>query len=109
MSELNPSPLERESNTSGQPEQERSPLGIVLITMLMLVALIVWVYYSAQILFFGAEFTQVFATRYGSRIEPSRNAIRAHELPPVPKAREGRTQRLQQSEIEPPPGSATRH
>ena len=74
-----------------------------------LVALIVWVYYSAQILFFGAEFTQVFATRYGSRIEPSPNAIRAHELPPVPKAREGRTQRLQQSEIEPPPGSATRH
>lgn len=37
-----PSPLERESNASGQPEPERSPLGIVLIMLLMLVALIVW-------------------------------------------------------------------
>ena len=31
-----------------------------------LVALLLWVYYSAQILFFGAEFTQVYANRYGS-------------------------------------------
>ncbi len=40
-----------------------------------LVALIVWVYYSAQILFMGAEFAQVYATRYGSRIVPSKNAV----------------------------------
>lgn len=40
-----------------------------------LVALIVWVYYSAQILFMGAEFAQVYATRYGSRIVPTRNAV----------------------------------
>jgi membrane protein len=40
-----------------------------------LVALIVWVYYSAQILFLGAEFAQVYATRYGSRIVPTRNAV----------------------------------
>jgi membrane protein len=59
-----------------------------------LVALIVWVYYSAQILFFGAEFTQVFATRYGSRIEPAPNAVHLHDLPPAPKAREGRKDRL---------------
>jgi membrane protein len=59
-----------------------------------LVALIVWVYYSAQILFFGAEFTQVFATRYGSRIEPAPNAVHLHDLPPAPKAREGRKERL---------------
>ena len=32
-----------------------------------LVVLLVWVYYSAQILFFGAEFTHVFAKRYGAR------------------------------------------
>jgi membrane protein len=31
-----------------------------------IVVLIVWVYYSGQIFFFGAEFTHVFATRYGS-------------------------------------------
>ena len=31
-----------------------------------LVLLLVWVYYSAQILFLGAEFTQVYANRFGS-------------------------------------------
>ena len=40
-----------------------------------LVALIVWVYYSAQILFMGAEFAQVYASRYGARIVPSDNAV----------------------------------
>jgi membrane protein len=40
-----------------------------------LVLLLIWVYYSAQILFLGAEFTQVYARRYGSRIEPSKNAV----------------------------------
>jgi membrane protein len=33
-----------------------------------LAVVLVWVYYSAQILFFGAEFTQVYANTYGSRI-----------------------------------------
>jgi len=32
-----------------------------------LAVLLLWVYYSAQILFLGAEFTQVYATTYGSR------------------------------------------
>jgi membrane protein len=32
------------------------------------VLLLVWVYYSAQILFFGAELTQVYARRHGSRL-----------------------------------------
>jgi membrane protein len=40
-----------------------------------LVVLLLWVYYSAQILFFGAEFTQVYATRYGSRIVPADDAV----------------------------------
>jgi membrane protein len=31
-----------------------------------LVVFIVWVYYSAQIFFLGAEFTHVFAERHGS-------------------------------------------
>jgi membrane protein len=35
-----------------------------------IVVLIVWVYYSAQIFFLGAEFTKTFANRYGS--QPSR-------------------------------------
>jgi membrane protein len=33
-----------------------------------LVILLVWIYWSAQILFFGAEFTQVYARKHGSRI-----------------------------------------
>lgn len=33
-----------------------------------LMVLLAWIYYSAQILFLGAEFTQVYARRYGSRI-----------------------------------------
>jgi hypothetical protein len=40
-----------------------------------LVVLVVWVYYSAQILFFGAEFTQIYANRYGSKIKPAADAV----------------------------------
>ncbi|WP_013321833.1 YihY/virulence factor BrkB family protein [Gloeothece verrucosa] len=40
-----------------------------------LVVILVWVYYSAQILFFGAEFTQVYARKYGSKIIPDKHAI----------------------------------
>jgi membrane protein len=32
-----------------------------------LVILLVWVYYSAQVLFFGAEFTRAYTNRFGSR------------------------------------------
>ena len=39
-----------------------------------LVVLLVWIYYSSQILFFGAEFTKVYANAYGGRIEPSKDA-----------------------------------
>ncbi|MBA2539277.1 MAG: YihY/virulence factor BrkB family protein [Deltaproteobacteria bacterium] len=39
------------------------------------VVLVVWVYYSSQILFLGAEFTQVFARHRGSRMEPTKNAV----------------------------------
>lgn len=37
-----------------------------------LVVVMLWVYYSSQILFFGAEFTRVYATR-GGRIIPPKN------------------------------------
>ncbi|MBD2577819.1 YihY/virulence factor BrkB family protein [Oscillatoria sp. FACHB-1406] len=39
-----------------------------------LIIVLAWVYYSAQILFFGAEFTQVYARRFGSQIVPERHA-----------------------------------
>jgi membrane protein len=37
-----------------------------------IVLILVWIYYSAQIVFFGAEFTQVYARRHGS------HALRFH-------------------------------
>ncbi|MEH2350962.1 MAG: YihY/virulence factor BrkB family protein [Nostoc sp.] len=40
-----------------------------------LVVILAWVNYAAQILFFGAEFTQVYARRYGSGITPTKHAI----------------------------------
>lgn len=40
-----------------------------------LVVLLLWIYYSAQILFLGAEFTQVYAMRFGSYIKPSAGAM----------------------------------
>jgi len=36
-----------------------------------LVVLLLWFYYSAQIFLFGAEFTYLYATRYGSQIRPA--------------------------------------
>ena len=33
-----------------------------------LIIFLAWVYYSAQILLFGAEFTEVYARKFGSKI-----------------------------------------
>jgi len=40
-----------------------------------LIVVLVWVYYTAAILYFGAEFTQVYAEQRGVRIEPSEYAV----------------------------------
>jgi len=40
-----------------------------------IVVLLVWVYYSALILYFGAEFTKAYAACYGSRIMPNKYAV----------------------------------
>jgi membrane protein len=60
-----------------------------------LVALVVWVYYSAQILLFGAEFTQAYVAWRGERIELRRNAV------PAPR-------RHQQDKGGPPKGAPPR-
>ena len=39
-----------------------------------LVTLLLWVYYSSLMFFFGAELTQVYATRYGSKVTFAENA-----------------------------------
>ncbi|MCX6049063.1 MAG: YihY/virulence factor BrkB family protein [Chloroflexi bacterium] len=40
-----------------------------------LVVFLLWVYYSAQILFLGAEFTQVYSNQHGTGIRPASNAV----------------------------------
>ena len=40
-----------------------------------LVVLLVWVYYSSVILYFGAEFTKAYAAKYGRRILPNDYAV----------------------------------
>lgn len=40
-----------------------------------IIALLAWVYYSAAILYFGAEFTKQYAVRYGEKIEPASFAV----------------------------------
>jgi membrane protein len=39
-----------------------------------LVTLLLWVYYSSLMFFFGAELTQVYATRYGSKFAAGENS-----------------------------------
>ena len=40
-----------------------------------LITLLLWIYYSSQILLFGAEFTQVYANQAGRRVQPSKYAV----------------------------------
>lgn len=40
-----------------------------------LAVLLVWVYYSSQIILFGAEFTRAYANRFGSHVVPEDNAV----------------------------------
>lgn len=53
----------------------RSDIGTTFGAAGSLVILLVWVYYSAIILYFGAEFTKAYATAYGSHIQPSHYAV----------------------------------
>ena len=58
----------------------RSEVGNTFGAAGSLAILLIWVYYSAQILFFGAEFTQVYANRYGSKIVPDADMVKLTEL-----------------------------
>ena len=40
-----------------------------------LVVLLLWIYYSSIILYFGAEFTKAYAVKYGSEIHPNHYAV----------------------------------
>jgi membrane protein len=57
----------------------RSEVGTTFGAAGSLAILLIWIYYSAQILFFGAEFTQVYANRYGSKIVPDPGMVKITE------------------------------
>ncbi|MBO0934643.1 YihY/virulence factor BrkB family protein [Fibrella aquatilis] len=40
-----------------------------------LIVVLTWIYYTAAILYFGAEFTQAYANHFGIRIEPADHAV----------------------------------
>lgn len=45
-----------------------------------IIVILVWVYYSAAILYFGAEFTQVYTEKYCGRIEPASYAVHLKQI-----------------------------
>jgi membrane protein len=49
--------------------------GSVYGTAASVLALLMWVYYSAQVFFFGAEVTRIFANEYGARIVPHHRSL----------------------------------
>lgn len=68
-----------------------------------LVVLLLWLYYSAQILFLGAEFTQVYAKARGREIVPSANA---RPLTSGERVQEGIPHREQETRARPAPSAA---
>jgi membrane protein len=53
----------------------RSNLGVTYGTAASIIILLTWVYYSAMILYFGAEFTKMYALQTGSGIRPKQTAV----------------------------------
>lgn len=47
-----------------------------------IVLVMLWVTYSAMILFYGAEFTRIYADRYGHEIRPAEFAVSTAGVPP---------------------------
>lgn len=45
-----------------------------------IVVLLLWVYYSAFILYFGAEFTKAYAIKYGGEIHPDQYAVTTKQV-----------------------------
>ncbi len=68
-----------------------------------LAVLLVWIYYSSQIVLFGAEFTRVYANEYGTRVVASDNAI---PVPETPLARAAMEKKIKNGEAPvTPPGA----
>jgi membrane protein len=53
----------------------QSNIGVTYGAAASIVLILLWVYYSSIILYFGAEFTKVYALTFGSGIEPDETAV----------------------------------
>ncbi|MBA2250838.1 MAG: YihY/virulence factor BrkB family protein [Chitinophagaceae bacterium] len=53
----------------------KSNVGSTYGTAGSLIILILWIYYSSMILYFGAEFTKAYALKYGAAIHPNEYAV----------------------------------
>ena len=65
----------------------QSNIGVVYGTAASIILILVWVYYSSMILYFGAEFTKMYALHSGEGIKPKQTAVfiikkEAKEVPP---------------------------
>lgn len=52
-----------------------SNIGLMYGAAASIMVILVWVYYSSIILYFGAEFTKTYAMRHGAGIRPNDNAV----------------------------------
>lgn len=72
-----------------------SSLGITYGAAASVIIILVWVYYTSIILYFGAEFTKVYALEFGGGIVPSQTAVfiikrEAKEIETAPEALAGK-------------------
>lgn len=73
----------------------KSNLGATYGTAAAVIIILTWVYYSSVILYFGAEFTKVYALEYGGGIVPNETAVfiikrEAKEIESIPTALAGK-------------------
>jgi membrane protein len=65
-------------------------LGVTYGAAASIIIILTWVYYTSIILYFGAEFTKIFALEYGGGIVPNNTAVfiikqEAKEIDPLLK------------------------
>ncbi|HYV99716.1 MAG TPA: YihY/virulence factor BrkB family protein [Gemmatimonadaceae bacterium] len=72
-----------------------------------LALVLVWVNYSAMILFYGAEFTQVWAREHGARVQPDEGAVRVKKTLEIRNA-SGETKEVPQKQAPSTKGVAAR-
>lgn len=78
----------------------KSEVGSTYGTAGSLVVILLWIYYSSMILYFGAEFTKVYVVKYGAPIQPNEYAVLEKDPAPGetqdPKKKEEATNKMKE-------------